>query len=408
MKKPFLFFIFACACVYSSDKESVFISLAHDAKQPYVASEGSNIYLLWLDNRDGSPNVYFRSSPDEGLSWSNDIRLSSGTNPFCYPPVMAAAGGTIHAAWLDFGEIIDGQVNYARSADGGSSWDKTAILCEDANSARFPSIFTEQKNIFLVWQDAQEKIYFRASHDSGGSWGQTGFITKLNYHSCYCYPPALVSAGKDVYLSYTDCVGKGKDREKGLNTSTLHLRVSTDSGRSWPDGNERVIIKSSAKGKLRGEITNPALVMDKNGTVHLFWIDKHEFKLGQIFHIKSSDGAKTWSSEKIISAEKKSPKRPSAAIDNEGNIHVTWASFLGGNSMVYYRRGENYGEKWNEPVELSPSDMRYHDPVVACTSSGAVHVFWFDESDVYSKIYYARSADSGKTWHSWNYFVNKK
>jgi hypothetical protein len=64
-----------------------------------------NIYVTWYDRRDGFvlPEIYFKSSIDNGNSWSSDIRLSYlSTNPEepgSYEPKIALSRNSIHVIW---------------------------------------------------------------------------------------------------------------------------------------------------------------------------------------------------------------------------------------------------------------------------------------------------------------------
>jgi hypothetical protein len=69
---------------------------------PNVAASGSNIHVVWDDNRDGGNNVeiYYKRSTDSGLTWSQDIRLTQDTNYSMYP-FIAVMQSYVHVIWMD-------------------------------------------------------------------------------------------------------------------------------------------------------------------------------------------------------------------------------------------------------------------------------------------------------------------
>jgi hypothetical protein len=358
------------------------ISYPHDCKFAAAAGEGKNLYLAWIDNRENDPDLYFRASYDEGISWTKDIKVNRNEDAFCYPPAIIADGTAVHLCWIDFGDEIDGEVRYSRSFDNGATWEEERILIEDANSARFPVLAIEDRNIYLVYQDVKDNIYFKASYNNGDTWEDKLFITQLNFHSCFCYPPAVTIDGTKVLLAYADFIEK-----KSKSISNIAFVSSNDYGKTW--GKETIIVKSTVKGKSYGEISNPSMISSGPGSYHLFWIDK-----------------KKWNKEVRLSKEKKSPKRISVICDTKDGIHMAWSGFLGGLSTIFYKKGLINGKHWDKTVKLTSHKSRCHDPVIAKTSSGILHIFWFDEiEDDNSRIYYKRSTDSGDSWCDWDYFI---
>jgi hypothetical protein len=404
------FFVIYFLCILCLSKETPFISTNGDCRYPAVASEGNTIYVAWLAAVGGNAGIYFRRSIDEGKIWSTDRRLSSDASS-CYPPALAANSGMVHAAWVDYGETIDGELYYGRSLDGGETWEKSRILVEEANSARYPLLACKADNVYLIWQDVENKTYFKASHDKGQTWEETTLLAKLGKHSCYCYPPAVCVNKKEVSVVWTD-VRENKGfhillkgfpiHKSGMEViSTVVRRKSTDAGVTWSD--EQILAKTKVTKEAQDEIDNPAMLSD-DSLSYIFWLDKSNFKLGEIYYA-SLDFKKDRfpiCGKNLFPPEKRSPKRPSVAFDKEKHFHLTWTSFLGGKSIVYYCQSDPEGNLLIDKKELTSDTVRYHNPIITTTASGVLNVFWFDEpKDEWSRIFLKTSKDNGLTWEAW-------
>jgi hypothetical protein len=137
---------------------------------------------------------------------------------------------------------------------------------------------------------------------------------------------------------------------------------------------------------------------------YLFWLDKRNQKLGEIFYA-SLDFKKDRfpiSGKSLLPPERRSPKRPAVVFDKEKHFHLTWASFLVGKSIVYYCQSDPEGNILIDKKELTSDTGRYHNPVITTTSSGLLNVFWFDEpKEEWSRIFLKTSKDNGLTWEEW-------
>ena len=103
-----------------------------DAVAPKVAvAEGTprRIYVAWEDDRDGSADLYFSVSSDDGTSWSASRRIDEGVDPGTVAVEgwdLDADGTEVTMAWVDNRNgPVDPKARdifVARSTDGGLSW----------------------------------------------------------------------------------------------------------------------------------------------------------------------------------------------------------------------------------------------------------------------------------------------
>jgi hypothetical protein len=91
-------------------------------------------------------------------------------------------------------------------------------------------------------------------------------------------------------------------------------------------------------------------------------------------------------------------------FDKEGNLHCTWASFFGGQSIIHYGAINAAGNSIKEKKNMTSAAGRYHNPIITKTPSGLLYLFWFNEpkdKEKWSTIFLKTSRDNGVTWENW-------
>jgi Neuraminidase (sialidase) len=269
--------------------------------------------------------------------------------------------------------------------------------------------------VYLIWQDVENQVYFKASHDQGKTWGNELLLGKVGKHSCYCYPPALSVTGKELVIVWTDYRESNKGvsvrfsgfplfrSQKGKMVSSVVCRISRDGGRTW--GKDKVLTSTTVSAETKDEIDNPTMLSD-GSLSYCFWLDKRDLPLGEIYYARFDPARDKFpvSGKPLFSGEKRSPKRPSATFDEKGNVHMSWASFFQGLSTLSYGAIDPQGNILKERKELTAVIGRFHNPIITRTPSGLMYVFWFDEpkdKEKWSRIFLKTSKDNGATWADW-------
>jgi hypothetical protein len=385
--------------------DEIFISMAGDCRYPSVATEGNSMVMAWLVAEGNQANLYFRRSMDEGKTWNSSEKISN-ENGDCLPPSIAVNSGIVHVAWIDHGETIDGELYYARSPDGGETWGKKFILVKNTNNTRYPLLICRENNVYLVWQDGQNQVSFKASYDKGRTWEQETLLGKVGTHSCFCFPPAFSVTGNELVVAWADFREEKKlpffsGTKKMI--SSIVCRTSADKGHTW--GKKCILARCKVSKEMKDEIDNPIMISN-DSLSYLFWLDRRNVELGEIYYSqfdpKVHKGFLT--GKNLYPYPKRSPKRPSAVIDKDGNVHFTWATFFGGQSIVHYGEIDPAGNILKERKDLTSDVGRYHNPILARTPSGLLYLFWFNEpknKNTWSTIFLKTSKDNGLTWENW-------
>src|SRR5215217_4165365 len=149
---------------------------------------------------------------------------------------------------------------------------------------------------------------------------------------------------------------------------------------------------------MSGAGSNPSIVVDGNGVVHVLWIDKFEgYK-----YVESADG-KTWSSPVSVAYpfSIKQALPPLLLADPNGVIHIFWLDDK--NGLAYAQAvGESLDtpSAWRGRTNL---DSSVFDFDVNLDAQGSLHLGYAKNPAPMSGtagIYYRRSINGGNTWTS--------
>ena len=143
-----------------------------------------------------------------------------------------------------------------------------------------------------------------------------------------------------------------------------------------------------------GSTTNPAIVVDSNGIIHVIWEDTIA---GEMY--TSFDGTQ-WSTPVVVSMPF-GTTTPKLLADGKGYVHAFWVDQ---NNQLHYSRvqGSQFanGANWDPPQILANSAVDYD---IALDNQDRIPLAYFraiDESGFPAGIYYRRSAPNGASWGS--------
>ena len=134
----------------------------NNSAYPSVSASGPNVHVAFHDSRTGNLEIFYQRSTDYGFSWEPDLQLTSaaGTSSF---PSIADSGSNVHVIWM---EERDGnrEVYYKRSTDLGLTWGSDVRLTTDPAVSFPPSIALSDTMVHVVWADTRDgnlEIYYK-------------------------------------------------------------------------------------------------------------------------------------------------------------------------------------------------------------------------------------------------------
>jgi len=198
-----------------------------DAASVSVDAHGDNqaVYATWLDNRNGSDDVYFQSSSDGGLTWLPSARRMNPVAGTAADMVsLSSARLKLQVGWLDDSQGAGRQLLVDRSSDGGATWlpmpEKVGTYQAGLDDVTNLRCLRNRELPVVVWTDNRsgiEECYV-------GVWNLTSLQwTEFPLSQGGAQNPLLIGHRAYMAVVWSD-----------LQTpSHLHAMVSRDQGVTW-------------------------------------------------------------------------------------------------------------------------------------------------------------------------------
>ena len=140
---------------------------------PDLAVNGSNVYAIWMDSRDGSWETYINTSFDDGQTWNGEIRLTDVDGRNSFGAHVGVWNETVYVVWGDprddypYPEAHEAYMNY--SFDGGVTWQSSNERLQFALNNSGPNDIALTENyIHVVMKDnrtGKREIYYKRYPD---------------------------------------------------------------------------------------------------------------------------------------------------------------------------------------------------------------------------------------------------
>ena len=160
-----------------------------------IASDINIVHVVWFDDRDGNPEIYYKRSTDGGATWEPDTTRLTNDPAYSFSASAAVSGSNVHVVWRDDRNGANGEIYYKRSTDGGVNWGTDTRLTDDPAFSRYPSVAVSGSNVHVVWHDYRDgdyEIYYKRSTNGGGNWGTDTRLTDNSGSSGY---PSIAVSG---------------------------------------------------------------------------------------------------------------------------------------------------------------------------------------------------------------------
>jgi hypothetical protein len=333
-----------------------------DSNNPDMAVWGSNVHVVWRDNRDGHYEVYYKRSIDNGLNWSNDTRLTF-TSYDNHDPHIAVYQNNIHIVWYNF-DI--GIIYYINSTDNGdnwgaiTAWDWTSYPpCYMDDPLLCPDVTVSGSNVYIVaYTPGPEDIIFKRSTDNGGSWTNWILVSDFGW---FWSTPTIETDGSLIHVVYDDTI---------TSSESLYHYFSDDQGDTWWDDvwNPFVDLDDATDGIMSFTTSMEGTTLRVaystwNGTFYaiiiltVYWDDLSELWYGPF--------------EVGINTE--------SDVDVDSN-HIVWNEKDVNNDI------QVFSNKYGQVTDYPSNSLR---PTIAI-SGNVVHIVWVDNRDGNNELYYTQ------------------
>jgi hypothetical protein len=304
--------------------------------------------------RDTAPDVLRPDGPPPpAMAWRKSINVGAGSPEVGDEWHMAADGkGNIVLGWVNWPS--GSSCGWSVSNDGGGTWGRAATATRGVGD---PAIAVDAAgNIYRICLNYVEK-----SSDGGRTWTPRGAQVPQTD-----YPWAAADAGTIWLLAHT----AGTD-----------LRISTDDGATW-----------SASRRLSAGWPN--CIVYAGGVLYVLAGSAGETAIFS----KSTDRGVTWQTKTLAGVKPGSRAQCAVDVARRHFYAVSAGGYAGVRAPTLFH-SPDLGDTWLDPVQINDAGGKRNDKAsLAVDAAGTVHVGWMDQRNGYWQAWYARSADSGKTF----------
>jgi PKD repeat protein len=169
---------------------------------PTICATGPVLHVVWDDYRDGNKEIYYKRSTDNGQSWGEDIRLTNNAY-HSWVAWVCASGSDVYVVWDDDRDD-NHEIYFKRSTDEGLTWGADTRLTNNDGESQFPKLAVSGTGLFVVWvddSDGNQEIYYKHSPDKGITWEPDERLTNNNNVSNY---PFLAISDCSVHVIWYD------------------------------------------------------------------------------------------------------------------------------------------------------------------------------------------------------------
>lgn len=168
------------------------------AEDPAIMADGTNVQLVWNDNRDSAPGkgmaVYYRNSSDWGKTWGRETALTRAP-AYTYCPSIYLTGSHADVVYADR-QSGHYDIYHMHSPDLGETWSEKKQLSKRSIGELYPAIVRDGPNVHMAWF-SKEGISYLRSRDGGNSWDPVVSLAKKGAM------PFIATAGEAVYVIFT-------------------------------------------------------------------------------------------------------------------------------------------------------------------------------------------------------------
>ncbi len=128
------------------------MSSSWSTKEPAVWCGARDAYLVWVDNREGDWNIFFRRWGE--VQAGQETKLSA--HPDCYSPAVGGAEPGIYAAWQCVEkDSVYADIYISSSANHGATWPVSEKLTDREAESISPAITVSDEKAWFFWQDGR-------------------------------------------------------------------------------------------------------------------------------------------------------------------------------------------------------------------------------------------------------------
>ncbi len=332
---------------------------------------------------------------DRSNWWWDEVEvLSDESTGYSYQPRPAIdSEGNIHLVWHDVTDILssgtDFDIFYKRWDVNTETWGATEIVSTESTSdSAGPSIVIDSEdNLHVVWHDETDilgsgtawDIFYKMLNAGSGVWGTTEVVSTESTGEAFDASFGVDRAG-NIFVTWEDVTDDDAEGDKDI-----YLKRKDGSTGVWGLVEDVSSVSNVAS-------SDPHLVVDSNGDVHIAWID--DFNLDadpdtDVFYRILDADTTSWTPTEILSTVGAfDSNNVFLAVDSVDNIHVAfedYADYMGSelDKDIFYKYKTAATGVWS-PTELASLESAQSSAYLymAIDEDNCVHLVFVDATDI--------------------------
>ena len=179
---------------------------------PDLAADGERVYVVWGDIRSGGADVHANASADGGATWlATDVRLNTNPAGASYRPQVACDGIDAWAVWVDTRDGLP-DIRLSRTGNGGASWLTADVRLDTdapgAATSEYVKLAVQGERVVAVWEDDRDgsrDIRFNYSVDGGETFRAADLrLDEDPRGAAESVFPRLLATGRSFYVLWVD------------------------------------------------------------------------------------------------------------------------------------------------------------------------------------------------------------
>jgi len=203
---------------------------AGEAREPQIAAEGKNVYIVWQDNTLGNNDIFLRTSSDHGHTFGKPVNISNSSRD-SNSPHLTISDEQLFILWSDQ-SYGNSDILLARITTEEPFSANIINISRDKALSTNPQLALTGQHVYVIWESQEvtastmgvpiRDIMFRSSNDRGVSFAPP---LRLSTNVIDSMEPDVAAAGEDVYVVWASSNANGF-----LN---IFFRKSVDGGESF-------------------------------------------------------------------------------------------------------------------------------------------------------------------------------
>lgn len=275
--------------------------------------------VAWVDQR--RKDVLLKVLDPDGRPRGAAVNVSRSPATFSWLPRMASAGkDTLYLLWQEIifsGGSHGGDILFAHSNDGGKTFspprnlsastggDGKGRLDRDTwSNGSLDLAAGPDGSVYAAWTEYDGALWLARSRDGGRSFSTPQQVAGAETLPARGPSLAIGPAGR-IYLAWT--VGEDLDAD-------IRVSLSGDGGVTFAPPLEL--------GAGRARADAPRLAVDRNGALHLVYVEQASKGAPVVRYARSGGQAMRFGTPRTVSAEGAAAAH--LAIDRHGRAHIVW------------------------------------------------------------------------------------